>query len=259
MTLTTTGVSGSGDERLRSAPRGERFPVIEVFGPTIQGEGPDAGRPAYFVRFGGCDFRCSWCDSMYAVEPALVRTAEHLGANEVLSRLRELPAGPTLVVLTGGNPALSELTDLVDALHDGGYEVAVETQGSMWRDWLALVDHVVVSPKPPSSGMASSAHAEQLDAFFARLRGARAAASLKVVIFDDEDLEWAVKLISRAPDLPIALSAGTDVGLSEPETLARLRRRYRSLCETAVSRTELQRARILPQLHVVAWGPARGV
>lgn len=259
MTVSTTRDAGAGTEGHGSGLQREHFPVTEVFGPTIQGEGPEAGRPAYFVRFGGCDFRCRWCDSMFAVEPAQVRAAQHLDANEVLTRLQALPAGPNLVVLTGGNPALLELADLVDALHGAGYEVAVETQGSVWRDWLGLVDHVVVSPKPPSSGMASPTHAEQFDSFVTQLLSAGAKASLKVVIFDDEDLEWAVKLISQAPNLPIILSAGTDVGLSEPETLVCLRRRYRWLCETAGSRTELQCARILPQLHVVAWGAARGV
>ena len=51
----------------------ETFPVIEIFGPTIQGEGAEAGLPTHFVRLGGCDYRCSWCDTMYAVDPATVR------------------------------------------------------------------------------------------------------------------------------------------------------------------------------------------
>src|SRR3954454_21929203 len=119
------------------ALRQTRFPVIELFGPTVQGEGPDQGRPAYFVRFGGCDFRCAWCDSMHAVEPALVRAgATAMSAPEIADRLGTLDAGPGLVVLSGGNPALLELGPLVDMLHEAGYEVAVETQGSRWREWL---------------------------------------------------------------------------------------------------------------------------
>ena len=49
------------------------LPVVEVFGPTIQGEGELAGVPTAFVRFGGCDYRCSWCDSLFAVLPEDVR------------------------------------------------------------------------------------------------------------------------------------------------------------------------------------------
>ena len=47
--------------------------VVEVFGPTVQGEGPYAGRVCHFLRLGGCDYRCSWCDTPYAVDPAQVR------------------------------------------------------------------------------------------------------------------------------------------------------------------------------------------
>jgi 7-carboxy-7-deazaguanine synthase len=55
------------------------FPVIEIFGPTIQGEGAEAGLSTHFLRVGGCDYRCSWCDTMYAVDPATVRaTARRL-------------------------------------------------------------------------------------------------------------------------------------------------------------------------------------
>jgi 7-carboxy-7-deazaguanine synthase len=236
----------------------DRFPVIEIFGPTIQGEGADAGRPAHFVRFGGCDFRCSWCDSMYAVEPAQVRTAERLDVDDVLSTLGALPTGPNLVVLTGGNPALHELGSLVDALHVAGYEVAVETQGSVWRDWLGLVDFVVVSPKPPSSGM--TRNTEDVNEFLARAAAAsKPNVTLKVVIFDANDLEWAVAQFEGMPRLRTTLSAGTDVGFPEAETLARLRERYAWLCESVARRVELRTARVLPQLHVVAWGIARGV
>src|SRR4051812_15258987 len=112
-------------------PAGVTLPVIEIFGPTVQGEGPDAGRPAYFVRLGGCDFRCAWCDSMYAVDPAEVRAnAVRLHAQEIEERLSRLEPGPTLVVLSGGNPALLEVAELVDLLHSAKFDVAVETQGS---------------------------------------------------------------------------------------------------------------------------------
>ena len=76
-------------------PRGAKtFPVIEIFGPTIQGEGAEAGLPTHFVRFGGCDYRCSWCDTMYAVDPAVVRaTAERLSGDAIVARARRRSAG----------------------------------------------------------------------------------------------------------------------------------------------------------------------
>lgn len=235
------------------------LPVVEIFGPTIQGEGPDAGRPAYFVRFGGCDYRCTWCDSMHAVDPAKVRqNAESLTAGQIVQRLGELPSGPNLVVLSGGNPALLDLHVLVLALKRDGMQVAVETQGSRWHDWLADVDRLVISPKPPSSGMAGPDELAALQTFMGNVTSASVPA-LKIVVFDQADLDWAATQHGAYPQLPLFLSAGTDVCLPEEETLARLRDRYRWLCETVASRADLRAARVLPQLHVVAWGTAKGV
>jgi 7-carboxy-7-deazaguanine synthase len=237
------------------------YPVVEVFGPTVQGEGPDAGQPAYFVRFGGCDWRCTWCDSMHAVDPARVRRhAERLSTADILQRLEALRQGPQLVVLSGGNPALLQLGGLVDALQASGRRVAVETQGSVWRNWLRQVDRLVISPKPPSSGMATVEHAEQLERFAEHLPASEfPRAVLKVVIFDSNDLDWAQDLHRAHPDLPLYLSAGTDVGLDEEQTVAALRERYRWLCEAVAARRSLSDARVLPQLHVIAWGTANGV
>src|SRR3954453_7764862 len=122
----------------RAPTVGKTFPVIEVFGPTIQGEGAEAGLPTHFVRFGGCDYRCSWCDTMYAVDPAVVRaTAERLSDDAIVERLDGLGGAPRWVTLSGGNPALHQLGALVGVLHERGSLVGAETQGSVWRDWLA--------------------------------------------------------------------------------------------------------------------------
>lgn len=236
-----------------------KLPVVELFGPTIQGEGPDAGVPAYFVRFGGCDYRCTWCDSMHAVEPAAVRAnAERLSVEQIVERLDALAAGPDLVVLSGGNPALLELGPLVRALKRDSKRVAVETQGSRWRDWLNTVDRLVISPKPPSSSMAEPKHLAELREFMARLTDGPSPA-LKIVVFDAADLEWALERHREHPELSLFLSAGTDVGLSEQGTFEAVRERFRWLCETVSSRPDLRHARVLPQLHVIAWGTVQGV
>ena len=134
----------------------KKYPVTEIFGPTVQGEGEHQGKPAYFIRFGGCDYRCEWCDTPHAVLPQAVRAAERLDAFEIVERLRSLPPGPGWVVITGGNPALHELGALVNALQEHNYKVSVETQGSRWKEWLRDCDSICVSPKPPSSGMEES-------------------------------------------------------------------------------------------------------
>jgi hypothetical protein len=70
--------------------RAKLIPVVEIFGPTIQGEGAEAGMATHFVRVGGCDFRCSWCDTMYAVDPEVVRaTAEKLSSQEIVGRVAD--------------------------------------------------------------------------------------------------------------------------------------------------------------------------
>lgn len=235
------------------------FPVIEIFGPTVQGEGPDAGSPAYFVRFGGCDYRCSWCDSMYAVEPAEVRAnSDHLDSEAILARVNDLEDGPSLVVLSGGNPALLDLSQLVAGLQARGLAVAVETQGSVWRPWLGQVDQLVVSPKGPSSGMATAKHRRQFEGFMTAAQAAQQEASLKIVVFDEADLSYATEIAAQYRS-PMYLSAGTDLGLSESETIDAVRERYRWLCERVARCRALTNARVLPQLHVLAWGTARGV
>lgn len=256
MSLAVSNYAGARTRRASSSA----VPVIEIFGPTIQGEGPDAGRPAYFVRFGGCDFRCSWCDSMYAVEPAEVRAnAEFLDPPAILARIREREAGPSLVVLTGGNPALLELSSLVAELHDCDFEVAVETQGSRWKPWLADVDRLVVSPKGPSSGMDTPDHRRAVGDFVHSAKAAGAEPTFKAVVFDEADLEYCRWLVTTWPSLSLYLSAGTDVGMTEQETLACLLERLRWLSEAAARDPVLRHAHVAVQQHVLAWGTRRGV
>lgn len=230
-----------------------KHPVIEVFGPTIQGEGPLVGAPCYFVRMGGCDYRCVWCDSKYAVIPEEVRAnAEHLSAEEITGRISDLPGEAEWVILSGGNPVLHTLYDLVDEIHQLGKNVQVETQGTIWRPWLLRVDRVVVSPKPPSSEMQTDF--SLLDLFLERSRTGQV--SLKVVVFDKQDLLYAVAVHRRYPRLPFFLSVGNDYG---KDSLEDLLAKYRWLCERALSSPALRDVRILPQLHVLAWGNARAV
>jgi 7-carboxy-7-deazaguanine synthase len=244
----------------RAAQTSARHPVVELFGPTLQGEGPQQGRPAYFVRFGGCDFRCSWCDSMHAVDPAEVRaTARRLDADGVVAELAALPTGPDLVVLSGGNPALHNLDELVERLHRAGYEVAVETQGTRWRPWLGAVGCLVVSPKGPSSGMDSLQAREALAGFLAEARAVDAPAVLKVVVFDDADLAYAREITQQHDEFDLYLSVGTDVGLSDEVTTAQLLARLRWLSEVVAADPTLRRARVGAQQHVLTWGTKKGV
>lgn len=243
------------------------LPVVETFGPTVQGEGSLAGLPTYFVRLGYCDYRCSWCDSMYAVEPKEVgKNAERLTEEAIVERLDALPRGPRWVTISGGNPAIHDLKPLLDALHDSGYRVTIETQGSYWRDWIASLDHLTVSPKPPSSGMVSRKHREQTSDFMARAQSIAALRCLKIVVFDEVDLEWAKDFIAEWRGWgETFLSVGTDrpkpldFMLGDAEVRRIVCERTRWLFERVAADPVLADVRVIPQLHVLAWGHARAV
>jgi 7-carboxy-7-deazaguanine synthase len=234
--------------------------VSEIFGPVVQGEGAVIGAPTLFVRLGGCDFRCSWCDTPYAV------LSEHRAswtpmdpADVVMECLRlsgHSEGGHGLAVtLSGGNPCVQDCTDLVDALQAMGFSVVVETQGSVHPAWLAGVDLVTVSPKPPSSGMADKFDAEVVREIGMHALGETA---LKIVVGNDVDFQWALGVIDETGhafdsiSMQVLNDYGDELGPSA------LLERYRWL-EAKVLDAKLWRVRVLPQLHVLAYGDARGV
>jgi 7-carboxy-7-deazaguanine synthase len=154
---------------------------------------------------------------------------------------------------------LHELGPLVKELLGSGRRVAVETQGSVWREWLAEVDRLTISPKPPSSEMATPAHHEQLESFMSKaLAGDSDRLALKIVCFDDVDLRWAKQIAASWPELELYLSAGTPVP-SPADLRGSVAAKFRWLCEQVAGNPELASARVLPQLHVIAWGDERGV
>jgi 7-carboxy-7-deazaguanine synthase len=237
--------------------RVRRFPVVEMFGPTIQGEGPDAGRPCAFIRFGGCDYECSWCDSLHAVLASEVRKAERLTTEEIISRVVMLVQPPNTIVLSGGNPALHELGDLVEGLQSRGYRVTIETQGTKSKPWIGSCDVIVTSPKPPSSGMVFDA--KVYDDFLRALPSLDNVA-IKVVVGSDEDYEFARDLREAywALDhfyLSVLNPSGSDV---ESFSVAEILHGYRALCERVASDPEMHDVRVMPQLHTLAWGAEQG-
>ena len=109
----------------------KRIRISEIFGPTIQGEGPLIGRPTVFVRTGGCDYRCTWCDTLYAVLPEYRDDWVPMTPDEIMARVNELAGGkPVLVSLSGGNPALQPLAPLIALGRERGLSFVMETQGS---------------------------------------------------------------------------------------------------------------------------------
>ncbi|HEY4277045.1 MAG TPA: 7-carboxy-7-deazaguanine synthase QueE [Conexibacter sp.] len=248
-----------------------RHPVVEVFGPTVQGEGIDQGLPVHFVRLGGCDYRCSWCDTPHAVLPERVRQAPRLTSEEIVARVDALAGAPRWVVVSGGNPALHQLDDLVERFHAAGYRVAVETQGSQWRPWLERCDRLCLSPKPPSSGMEAGEIVHEQIARAAKLAAERERgwAFVKVVVFDEADYAFARDIHLRSPQLPFYLSAGNDAGqtVAAPDRVDRrsvaevrddLLRQSLWLVDKVLADDAMRDAQVQSQYHVLLWGNTQG-
>ncbi|WP_430785691.1 7-carboxy-7-deazaguanine synthase QueE [Virgibacillus flavescens] len=240
-----------------------KFPVLEIFGPTIQGEGMVVGRKTMFVRTAGCDYSCSWCDSAFTWDGSAKDEIERLTADEIINRLTEIGGNQfDHVTISGGNPALlAKLNELVDGLHNLGMEVALETQGSRWQDWFVSIDDLTISPKPPSSKM--DTNWEILDHITTKLKNNNRISntSLKVVIFNDEDLSYAEKVHERYPHISFFLQVGNDdLEEGQPSNLAsHLLTKYEWLIDKVVDSSKLNHVRVLPQVHALIWGNKRGV
>ena len=146
----------------------EKLPVMEHFY-TIQGEGYHQGRAAYFIRLGGCDVGCVWCDvkdSWDVSKHPLVPVAD------LVDLVAQTPA--TLVVITGGEPLMHDLGPLTRALKARGFETNIETSGAYPLS--GVLDWICLSPKKFKSPLASVVP-------FAN--------ELKVVIFNQHDFKWA--------------------------------------------------------------------
>ena len=133
----------------------KKHPVVEIFGPVLQGEGPLAGSKTMFVRFGGCDYRCAKCDSLHAVIPAAVKKhARRLTPQEIADELipKAKATGTPWVTFSGGNPCMHDLNMLISLLAGAEMAVAVETQGTLAPTWLKRCQMIVVSPKSPGLG-----------------------------------------------------------------------------------------------------------
>ena len=152
----------------------QQLPVMEHFY-TIQGEGRHQGRAAYFIRLGGCDVGCVWCDvkdSWDVGKHPLVRI------EDLIKTVAKTPA--KLVVITGGEPLMHDLTALTTSLKANGFETNIETSGAhplsgMW-DWICLSPKKFKAPLPEVVPFANE---------------------LKVVIFNKSDFEWAEKYATQ--------------------------------------------------------------
>ena len=144
------------------------LPVMEHFY-TLQGEGFHWGKAAYFIRLGGCDVGCVWCD----VKESWDRDKHpKLSIDYLLEEIKKTPT--QIVVITGGEPLLHDLTQLTAALKEAGLRTHIETSGSSplsgQLDWITLSPKKFKAPLPQNMP-----HANEL----------------KIVVFNKSDFQWA--------------------------------------------------------------------
>ena len=240
-----------------------KVPVLEIFGPTIQGEGMVVGQKTMFVRTAGCDYSCSWCDSSFAWDGSGKHLIVQMTAAEIWSELKRLGgSGFSFVTISGGNPALlRNLEELIAILKENDIKVGVETQGSKWQEWLYEIDELTISPKPPSSGMTTDYSV--LSAIFEKLkkRNSNQHVSLKIVVFNHEDYDYAKQIHLRYPMIPFYLQVGNDeiTTTDNQQLISHLLQKYQALIYKVIADEELKDVKVLPQLHALVWGNKRGV
>ncbi|AXZ24125.1 7-carboxy-7-deazaguanine synthase QueE [Staphylococcus warneri] len=235
-----------------------KIPVLEVFGPTIQGEGRVIGRKTMFVRTAGCDYRCSWCDSAFTWDGSAKEDIQLMSAEEIYNKLREV-GGDNFnhVTISGGNPALIKgIQDLVDLFEEHHIQTALETQGSKFQPWMTQIDDLTISPKPPSSNM--EPNLDILDSVIEQC--VPESLNLKVVIFDEDDFEFAKMIHHRYPSIPFYLQVGNPYLDEEVDNhTSKLLQRYEQLVERVMTSSDMNNVYVLPQLHTLLWSNMKGV
>jgi organic radical activating enzyme len=152
------------------------LPVMEHFY-TLQGEGVHTGKAAYFIRLGGCDVGCVWCDVKESWE---ADKHPQWKVSDLVKTVKETLA--PIVVITGGEPLMHDLSGLTDALHSAGLRVHIETSGS--SPLSGKLDWITLSPKKfkePLPEVLPQAH------------------ELKIVVFNKSDFMWVEKWAGQVP------------------------------------------------------------
>jgi len=142
---------------------------------TLQGEGYHSGKAAYFIRLGGCDVGCVWCDVKDSWDAA---AHPIMTTNEIVNAASQHDG--RIAVITGGEPAMHDLTALCDELHKAGFNTHIETSGA--HPLTGALDWVTLSPKKFKA---------PLEDYIYR------ADELKIVVFHKSDLEWAEEYAAK--------------------------------------------------------------
>jgi 7-cyano-7-deazaguanosine (preQ0) biosynthesis protein QueE len=223
--------------------------VSEVFGPTVQGEGPTLGRRAAFVRLGRCNLACTWCDTPYTWDWERYDPAVELTERAVDDVVAEVAAmAVDRVVLTGGEPLLQQrrLLPFLEAARARGWAVEVETNGTLapTGDTVALVERFNVSPKLANSGQ-DPARAIVGAALSALVASGKAA--FKFVVADPAELDEVQAVVDAHGLAPVWI-------MPEGTTAEAVLAGGRRLADAVSARGW----HLTTRLHVLLWGDERG-
>jgi len=204
-------------------PQPPTLKVAEIFS-SIQGEGLRQGEPTLFVRLSGCNLECSFCDTKYAWRKGKDYSAVQI-LKEIKRQRRRFPA--KWVCLTGGEPLLQDITDLVQKLKEGKFKIQVETNATIFR---ALpVDWYSISPKP--------------EKYFFRPEYKKEAKEVKLVVTKSMDLGTVQGLRQEFPEkTPLFLQPQSNRKWSLDLGLKILRQ---------AMKTDLKNIRLSIQLHKI--------
>lgn len=229
--------------------------ISEIFGPTIQGEGPWIGKKCIFIRFYGCDYRCSFCDQKEYLMIPISTTIKY-----ILEKISERSKSTKKIVITGGNPCIQNeklMEELIKELIFRNYEIAIETQGSKWCSWLCLISLIVVSPKLYCYNY------NLFDTIFMRKcydYNIINKLCIKIVIFADNNiinqLIKTKKIREYYKNVLFYISIGNRFLRIKNKSLQRklIFNDYKKILSYILRDEGFQDISILPQMHVLLWG-----
>jgi len=212
--------------------------VSEIFY-SIEGEGIEIGRPEIFIRLAGCNLRCSWCDTKYALENGKERSIK-----EIVTEARKYPCKS--VSITGGEPLLQkeELLELVNRLKALSYWIQINTNGTVFDEEIfRLVDLISMDCKCPSSGMKSDFNVLQKT-----LKLFEPKTQFKFIVSNVKDYEYAKETV-------FSFLQGASNVIFQPEWASR---EFLKGLVDLVKKDGIQ-ARIILQQQKMIWGVKRGV
>ena len=214
------------------------YKVHEIFY-SLQGEGQFIGVPTIFVRLTGCNLRCAWCDTKYAYDEG-----KNMSTTDMIKKIKSFPC--KMICLTGGEPLMQDCEDLISKLSKLGYQIVIETNGTMDITKYQKIPGVFISMdvKPPSSNTPDFDNCSKTN--WNNLNSLSEIDQVKFIIDDIKDYEFSKNVLTMHK--PKSCIFFNPKGGINGKKLAKW-----------LIRDKLCNVRLGIQLHKLLWGSQRGV